>query len=45
LGSEAWVLVDGDLVRSEHFKDGAEMIDTIDEWRAAFETKGWVGDR
>lgn len=40
LGSEARVLVDEELVRSEHFKDGEEMLDTTDGWRRAFEEKG-----
>lgn len=41
LGSEARVIVDGDLVRSEHFKDTKQMLDTTEEWRKAFEQKGW----
>lgn len=41
LGSEARVVVDGDLVRSEHFKDTKRMLDTTASWRSAFESKGW----
>jgi hypothetical protein len=36
LGSEARILVDGDLIRSEHFKNGKEMLDATSEWRRAF---------
>lgn len=41
LGTEAVVLIDGDIHRSEAFRDSKAMIDATADWRAAFEGKGW----
>lgn len=42
LGVEARVLVDGEVHRTEAFRDSKQMIDTTCEWRRAFEAKGWT---
>ena len=41
IGSELRVSVDGDLRRSEAFRNGTEAVTTADDWRAQFEAKGW----
>lgn len=41
LGVELRVSVGGELQRSQAFKDGVDAIALADEWRAAFEAKGW----
>ncbi len=45
IGTEARVLLDGDVQRTEAFRETKEMIDATAAWRAAFEAKGWdAGD-
>lgn len=41
LGVEARILVDGELLRTEAFREPKAMIDATAEWRAAYEAKGW----
>lgn len=41
LGAEIRVSVDGELQRSQAFRNGADAIALADEWRGAFEAKGW----
>lgn len=41
-GVEAVVLVDGDVQRTEAFRDTKALIDATADWRAAFEAKGWA---
>lgn len=42
VGIEARVLIDGDLQRTEAFRESTAMINTTWEWRQAFEAKGWL---
>lgn len=42
IGAEARVSVNGELQRSQAFKNGADAIALADEWRTAFEAKGWL---
>lgn len=42
LGSEARVLVDDDLIRSEHFKDGKERLGATAEWQERLQAHGLV---
>lgn len=42
VGIEARVIVDGNIQRTEAFKDSKTMINTTSEWRSAFEAKGWT---
>lgn len=42
IGTEASVLVDGELLRTAAFRDSKSMIDETFEWRLAFEAKGWT---
>lgn len=41
VGIEARVVVDGEVRRTEAFRDSKSMIDKTWEWRRAFEGKGW----
>lgn len=41
LGTEARVFVDGELHRTQAFRDQATMITDTTAWREAFEAKGW----
>lgn len=40
-GIEAHVLVDGELHRTQAFRNQQAMIDETAAWREAFEAKGW----
>lgn len=42
IGSEARVLIDDSVHRTEAFRDSKSMIDATWEWRRAFEAKGWT---
>ena len=42
IGCEARLEVDGDLKRSEAFKQGTEAVKAADEWRVLFEGNGWT---
>lgn len=42
IGTEARVLIDSELHRTEAFRDTKSMIDATFEWRVAFESRGWV---
>lgn len=42
IGTEARILVDGELLRTEAFRDSAGMINTTAAWRASYEAKGWT---
>lgn len=44
LGIEARIIIDGEVQRTEAFRDSKAMVDTTWEWRRAFEAKGWLGD-
>lgn len=42
MGSEVRVEIDGELQRSEAFREGAQAAATAEDWRKAFEEKGWA---
>ena len=42
LGWDLRVFIDGALMKSHVCRSGGEMADRAEEWRAAFEVKGWV---
>lgn len=44
LGTEARILIDGHLQRTEAFRESAAMIEATWTWRAALEAKGWTQD-
>lgn len=44
IGTEARVLVDGDLKTTQAFRDTPSMIEKTAEWREAFEQKGWFAE-
>lgn len=41
IGIEARILIDGQVQRTEAFRDSQAMIDATWEWRRAFEGNGW----
>lgn len=41
LGTEARVVIDGEVYRTEAFRDSKAMVDATWKWRQAFEEKGW----
>lgn len=41
IGVEARIVIDGDVQRTEAFRDQKAMIDTTTIWRERFEEKGW----
>lgn len=41
IGIEALVFVDGDLQRTEAFRDQKAMLDLTTAWRLEFEASGW----
>jgi hypothetical protein len=41
LGWELCVTVDGELIRSQVVKDEESVFDTADDWRRAWNEKGW----
>lgn len=43
IGTEARVEIDGELHRTEAFRDSKAMVDATWDWRKAFEAKGWQG--
>lgn len=44
IGIEARVEIDGEVHRTEAFKDSKAMVDATWEWRRAFKAKGWLSD-
>ncbi len=42
IGTEARVLIDDVLQRTQAFRDPKQMVDVTWEWRTAFEDKGWA---
>jgi hypothetical protein len=42
MGIEARVLIDGDVQRTEAFRDSKVMLNATADWREAFEAKGWM---
>ena len=44
VGAEMRLDVDGELMRSKASRDFGELLDADDEWRKAFEEKGWYAD-
>ena len=41
IGTEARVLIDDEVQRTEAFRNQKAMIDTTTAWREMFERKGW----
>ena len=41
IGTEARIVIDDALQRTQAFRDSRQMVDVTWEWRAAFEAKGW----
>lgn len=41
IGTEARILIDDDVQRTEAFRDTTAMINATTAWREAFERKGW----
>lgn len=41
IGTEARILVDDEIQRTEAFRNQEAMIDTTTTWREMFEQKGW----
>jgi hypothetical protein len=43
IGAEIRCDVDGEMVQTKASRDLGELLNASDEWRKAFEAKGWTG--